>query len=55
VGTIRVKLFKVAARVEVTVRRVVFHRSSSYPYQTLFRAVHARVMDRPLVRATESG
>ncbi len=55
VGTIRVKLFKVAARVEVTVRRVVFHLSSSYPYQALFRAVHARVMGRPLVRAAESG
>ena len=41
VGTIRLKLFKVAARVVVTARRVVFHLSSSYPYQAIFREVHA--------------
>ena len=46
VGTIRLKLFKVAARVVVTVRRVVFHLSSSYPYQGLFEEVCARVMGR---------
>jgi hypothetical protein len=46
VGTIRLKLFKVAARVGVTVRRVVFHLSSSYPYQAIFREVSARVMGR---------
>ena len=44
VGTIRLKLFKVAARVVVTVRRVVFHLSSSYPYQAIFREAFARVM-----------
>jgi hypothetical protein len=44
VGTIRLKLFKVAARVMVTARRVVFHLSSSYPYQAIFREVQARVM-----------
>ena len=37
VGTIRLKLFKVAARVKVSVRRVVFHLASSYPYQEVFR------------------
>jgi hypothetical protein len=46
VGTIRLKLFKVAARVVVTVRRVMFHLSSSYPYQGLFEEVCARVMGR---------
>ena len=46
VGTIRLRLFKVAARVVVTVRRVVFHLSSSYPYQGLFEEVCARVMGR---------
>jgi DDE family transposase len=46
VGTIRLKLFKVAARVVVTVRRVIFHLSSSYPYQGLFEEVCARVMGR---------
>ena len=40
VGTIRLKLFKVAARVVVTARRVVFHLSSSYPYQAVFREVY---------------
>ena len=35
VGTIRLKLLKVAARVVVTARRVVFHLASSYPYHTL--------------------
>lgn len=43
VGTIRLKLLKVAARVVVTVRRVVFHLASSYPYQTLFGQVAARL------------
>jgi hypothetical protein len=43
VGTIRLKLFKVAARVVVSVRRVVFHLASSYPYQEVFREVFARV------------
>ena len=55
VGTIRLKLFKVAARVVVTVRRVVFHLSSSYPYQAVFRGVHARVMGGLPSLAAESG
>lgn len=44
VGTIRLKLFKVAARVLVSVRRVVFHLASSYPYQEVFRAAYERLM-----------
>ena len=55
VSTIRLKLFKVAARVVVTARRVVFHLSSSYPYQTIFRTVYATVMGRQPTVATESG
>jgi hypothetical protein len=55
VGTIRLKLFKVAARVVVTVRRVVFHLASSYPYQALFREVYARVMGQPTMPATGLG
>ena len=43
VGTIRLMLLKVAARVVTSVRRVVFHLSSSYPYQLLFRAILARL------------
>jgi hypothetical protein len=45
VGTIRIKLLKVAARVVVTARRVVFHLATSYPYQDQFRAVFERVMN----------
>jgi hypothetical protein len=44
VGTIRLKLFKVAARVVVSVRRVVFHLASSYPYQGLFRRCFERLV-----------
>ena len=53
VGTIRLKLFKVAARVAVTVRRVVFHLSSSYPYQEIFRTVYTRLTSRPAEIALE--
>jgi hypothetical protein len=37
VTTIRLKLFKIAARVRVSVRRVVLHLSSSCPYQPILR------------------
>jgi Transposase DDE domain group 1 len=43
VGTLRLKLFKVAARVVLSARRVVFHLASSYPYQLLFTAVLERL------------
>jgi Transposase DDE domain group 1 len=54
VGTIRLKLFKVAARVVVSVRRVVFHLASSYPYRAVFRQVYERVrgVGRPPAPAT---
>jgi hypothetical protein len=55
VGTIRLKLFKVAARVVITARRVVFHLASSYPYQAIFREVYARVMGQPTTTVTGSG
>jgi len=44
VSTIRLKLFKIAARVVTSVRRVVFHLSSSCPYQPLFRQVIDRLV-----------
>ena len=44
VGTIRLKLLKVAARVLVSARRVVFHLASGYPYQGLFAVVRDRLM-----------
>src|SRR5205814_9203890 len=37
--TIRLKLFKVAARIIVSVRRVVLHLSSAYPWRELFAGV----------------
>lgn len=36
VTTIRLKLLKIAARVTISVRRIVLHLSSAYPYQSLF-------------------
>jgi Transposase DDE domain group 1 len=48
VGTIRLRLLKVAARVVVSARRVVFHLSSSYPLRERFRAV----LERLTVRTT---
>jgi len=44
VGTIRLKLLKVAARVIVAVRRVVLHLSGYYPYQPLFTRIVARLV-----------
>lgn len=43
VSTIRLKLFKIAARVRTSVRRVVLHLSSSYPYQQLLCRLIARL------------
>ena len=43
VTTIRTKLFKMAARVVVSVRRVVFHFSSHNPYQPLFALLVRRL------------
>jgi hypothetical protein len=43
VGTIRLKLFKVAARVVVSVRRVAFHLASSYPYRQVFQTAYERL------------
>jgi hypothetical protein len=55
VGTIRLKLFKVAARVTVSARRVIFHLASSYPYQELFRAVFANAVSKIPCMSRESG
>ena len=44
VNTIRLKLFKVAARVVISVRRIVFHLSTSYPNQALFRLLAASLL-----------
>ena len=51
VGTIRLKLFKVAARVVVSTRRVMFHLSSSYRNCVIFREVgrHVRAGQRTAI------
>ena len=43
VDTIRLKLFKIGARVTRSVRRIVFHLASGYPLQVLFREVVSRL------------
>ena len=44
VGSVRLKLLKVAAQVRVSVRRVYVQLSSAYPLQDLFRLCHRRLM-----------
>lgn len=44
VGTIRLKLLKVAAQVTVSVRRVYVQLSSAYPLRELFALCHRRLM-----------
>ncbi len=43
VGSVRVKLLKVAAQVRVSVRRVYVQLSSAYPLQEVFRLCHRRL------------
>ena len=47
VTTLRLQLFKVAARVERTARRLWFHLSSSWPHRGLFVAAHAAIRGAP--------
>src|SRR5262245_59116230 len=42
-STIRLKLLKIGAQVQVTVRRVVVRLASSYPFQELFLAIYHRL------------
>lgn len=44
-NTIRLKLLKIGARVSLSVRRVVIHMASGYPYQSLLRATLARIQE----------
>jgi len=44
VGTIRLKLLKVAAAVTVSVRRIYVQLPSAYPYQQIFARCHHRLM-----------
>jgi hypothetical protein len=47
VGTIRLRLLKVAAAVTVTVRRVYVQMPSAYPHQALFACCQRRLMALP--------
>lgn len=44
VGSVRLKLLKVAAQVQVSVRRVYVQLSSACPWQNLFRVCHRRLL-----------
>ena len=46
-ATIRLKLFKIGAQIEVTVRKVWISFSESYPYLGLFQRVFARLQQIP--------
>jgi len=48
VGTIRLKLLKVAAQVRISVRRVYVQMSSAFPLQELLGLCHRRLMAIPL-------
>jgi len=45
--TIRLKLFKIGAQIQVTVRKVWISFSESYPYLSLFQKVFARLQQIP--------
>jgi hypothetical protein len=47
-GSVRLKLLKVAAQVTVSVRRVYVQLSSAYPMQEIFRLCQRRLMRLPL-------
>jgi hypothetical protein len=47
VGSVRLRLLKVAAQVRVSVRRVYIQLSSAYPLQETFRLCHRRLMALP--------
>ena len=44
VGTIRLKLLKVAAAVTISVRRIHVQLPTAYPYRQLFARCHQRLM-----------
>ena len=45
VGTIRLKLLKIAARVVCSVRRVMIHLAAGYPLKDLFASLLARLSE----------
>jgi len=53
-GTIRTRLLKIGARLCVSVRRVVLHLASGYPWQRLFRHVLGRLRRLPRLALNKS-
>jgi hypothetical protein len=47
-GTIRLKLFKIGARVKVSVRRFIIHLASACPYQDVFAQALQSIQAYPL-------
>ncbi len=47
VGTLRVKLIKIGARIRETSRRIWVHLASAYPYRTLFALILGRIRASP--------
>jgi len=48
VSTIRARLLKIGARIQVSVRRVCLSMATSYPWAPLFAQVHAQLRATPL-------
>ncbi len=48
VGTIRLKLLKIGARIRQTSRKIWFHLASSYPYQDLLAKTLLRIRNAPI-------
>ena len=51
-GTIRQRLFKIGVRVVTSVRRVVLHFASGYPWKELFETILARLRQAPALPDT---
>ena len=47
-GTIRLKLFKIGARIKVSVRRFIIHLASACPYQDVFTQALQNIQSYPL-------
>ena len=47
VGTIRLKLLKLGAKITISVRRIVIAIASSCPYQHIFANAHSRIQAIP--------
>ena len=49
-GSIRLKLFKIGAQINVSVRRILIHFASACPYQDVFHQAWHNLQDYPLRR-----